>query len=250
MTLFGRDSLIVAMESIGGFPEFAIGALNRLAAFQATDDNPEQDKEPGKVPHELRFGELAELGLLPFAPYYGTHDATPLFIVVLSYAYEWSADKRLLRRYLPAAEAALRWVLEFGDRDGDGFQEYATRSTRGLFNQGWKDSAVAIQHARRHDPRGADRPLRIPGLRLRRPAADGHHPRGVRRSRGSGRSALPGGPPLRPLQRRLLVGGRGNLLPRARRQEAADPNGRLECRPLPRERHRPGGRAGQGGRPV
>lgn len=147
VTLFGRDSLVVAMESIGGFPEFAIGALDRLAAFQATDDVPEQDKEPGKVPHEMRFGELAELGLLPFAPYYGTHDATSLFIVVLSYAYEWSADRRLLRRYRAAAEAALRWVLEFGDRDGDGFQEYGTRSTRGLYNQGWKDSAAAIQHA-------------------------------------------------------------------------------------------------------
>ena len=146
MTLFGRDSLVVAMESISGFPEFAAGALDRLAAFQATDDDPEQDKEPGKIPHELRFGELAELGLLPFAPYYGTHDATPLYIVVLSYAYEWSADKGLLRRFRPAAEAALRWVLEFGDRDGDGFQEYATRSTRGLFNQGWKDSGLAIQH--------------------------------------------------------------------------------------------------------
>ncbi|MEA2536455.1 MAG: hypothetical protein QOF11_689 [Chloroflexota bacterium] len=146
VTLFGRDSLVVAMESMSGFPEFALGALDRLAAFQATDDNPEQDKEPGKIPHELRFGELAELGLLPFAPYYGTHDATPLFMVVLSYAYEWSADKRLLRRYLPAAEAALRWVFESGDRDGDGFQEYATRSTHGLFNQGWKDSAAAIQH--------------------------------------------------------------------------------------------------------
>ena len=146
MTLFGRDSLVVAMESISGFPEFAEGALDRLAAFQATDDDPEQDKEPGKVPHELRFGELAELGLLPFAPYYGTHDATSLFMVVLSYAYEWSANKRLLRRYRAAAEAALRWVLESGDRDGDGFQEYATRSSHGLFNQGWKDSAVAIQH--------------------------------------------------------------------------------------------------------
>ncbi|MBA2381875.1 MAG: amylo-alpha-1,6-glucosidase [Chloroflexi bacterium] len=146
VTLFGRDSLVVAMESISGFPEFATGALDRLAAFQATDDVPEQDKEPGKVPHELRFGELAELGLLPFAPYYGTHDATPLFVVVLSYAYEWSSDKKLLRRFLPAAEAALRWILESGDRDGDGFQEYGTRSSRGLFNQGWKDSAVAIQH--------------------------------------------------------------------------------------------------------
>jgi glycogen debranching enzyme len=146
VTLFGRDSLVVAMEAISGFPEFATGALDRLAAFQATDDDPEQDKEPGKVPHELRFGELAELGLLPFAPYYGTADATPLYIVVLSYAYEWSADKRVLRRYRDAAEAALRWVLESGDRDGDGFQEYGTRSTRGLFNQGWKDNAVSIQH--------------------------------------------------------------------------------------------------------
>ena len=146
VTLFGRDSLVVAMESISGFPEFAFGALNRLAAYQATTDDPEQDREPGKVPHELRFGELAELGLLPFAPYYGTHDATPLFIVVLSYAYEWSADKRLLSRYRAAAEAALTWLLESGDRDGDGFQEYGSRSTRGLYNQGWKDSAVAIQH--------------------------------------------------------------------------------------------------------
>ena len=146
VTLFGRDSLVVAMESISGFPEFAIGALDRLAAYQATDDDPQADKEPGKVPHELRFGELAELGLLPFAPYYGTADATPLFIVVLSYAFEWSADKRLLRRYRDNAEAAMSWLLEHGDRDGDGFQEYATRSTRGLYNQGWKDSGNAIQH--------------------------------------------------------------------------------------------------------
>ena len=144
VTLFGRDSLVVAMESISGFPEFATGALDRLAAYQATDDDAEQDKEPGKVPHELRFGELAELGLLPFAPYYGTHDATPLFVIVLSYAYEWSADKGVLRRFRDAAEAALRWVIDSGDRDGDGFQEYATRSTRGLFNQGWKDSGTAI----------------------------------------------------------------------------------------------------------
>ncbi len=147
VTLFGRDSLVVAMEAVSGFPEFARGALDRLAAFQATDDDPEQDKEPGKVPHELRFGELAELGLLPFAPYYGTHDATPLFVIVLSYAYEWSADKGVLEQFREPAEAAIRWLLESGDRDGDGFQEYGTRSSRGLYNQGWKDNAVSIQHA-------------------------------------------------------------------------------------------------------
>ncbi len=146
VTLFGRDSLIVSMQSISGFPEFALGALDRLAKFQATDDDPEQDKEPGKIPHELRFGELATLGLLPFAPYYGTHDATSLFIVVLSYAYQWSGDTGLLGRFRANAEAALRWIREYGDRDGDGFQEYASRSSRGLYNQGWKDSGDAIQH--------------------------------------------------------------------------------------------------------
>ena len=141
VTLFGRDSLVVAMESISGFPEFAAGALDRLAEYQATDDNPEQDKEPGKVPHELRFGELAELGLLPFAAVLrdprrdaAVHRRAVVRLRVVG-------RQRLLRRYRPAAEAALRWMLESGDRDGDDFQEYATRSTRGLFNQGWKDSA-------------------------------------------------------------------------------------------------------------
>ena len=215
VTLFGRDSLVVAMESIGGFPEFATGALDRLAAYQATTDDPEQDREPGKVPHELRFGELAELGLLPFAPYYGTHDATPLFMVVLSYAYEWSADKRLLRRYRPAAEAALRWMLESGDRDGDGYQEYATRSTRGLFNQGWKDSAVAIQH---EDGRIPSVPIALCELQayafdaLLRMARSG----GLRRRRRVARAADPGASAVRPVQRRLLVGERRHVLPRAR----------------------------------
>jgi glycogen debranching enzyme len=146
VTLFGRDTLVVAMESISGFPEFAAGALDQLARFQAKDDNPDQDKEPGKIPHEVRFGELASLNLLPFAPYYGTHDATPLYLIVLSYAYQWSADLQLLLRYRPNAEAALNWMLQYGDRDGDGFQEYISRSRRGLYNQGWKDSGDAIQH--------------------------------------------------------------------------------------------------------
>ena len=88
VTVFGRDSLVVSMESISAFPEFALGALHTLAQVQATDDDAEQDKEPGKIPHEIRSGELASLKLLPFAPYYGTADATPLFIIVLSYAYQ------------------------------------------------------------------------------------------------------------------------------------------------------------------
>lgn len=150
VTLFGRDALIVSMESISGFPEFAAGALQQLGRFQASDDDAQQDKEPGKILHEIRSGELAELDLLPFAPYYGTHDATPLFLIVLSYAYQWSGDRGLLDRYRDNAERALRWILESGDRDGDGFLEYSTRSRRGLFNQGWKDSGDGIldEHGR------------------------------------------------------------------------------------------------------
>jgi glycogen debranching enzyme len=147
VTLFGRDSLVVAMQGISGYPELAIGALRRLSDLQATGDDPERDMEPGKIPHEIRHGELAQLGLLPFAPYYGTHDATPLFVIVLSYLYQWSADRTLLERYLPNAEAAMRWVDTWGDRDGDGFQEYATRSSRGYYNQGWKDAGDAIREA-------------------------------------------------------------------------------------------------------
>ncbi len=147
VTLFGRDSLVVSMESISAFPEFALGALRTLAQVQATDDDAEQDKEPGKIPHEIRSGELASLKLLPFAPYYGTADATPLFIIVLSYAYQWSGDVALLQRYRRNAEAALNWLLQYGDLDGDGFQEYSRRSSQGIFNQGWKDSWDAIRHA-------------------------------------------------------------------------------------------------------
>jgi glycogen debranching enzyme len=147
VTLFGRDSLIVAMESISGFPEFALGALDRLSRVQATDDNAVQDKEPGKIPHEIRYGEIASLGLLPFAPYFGTADATLLFLVVFSYAFQWTADESILKRYRKNAEAALNWLLHYGDRDGDGFQEYKTRSPVGYYCQGWKDSHDAVQHA-------------------------------------------------------------------------------------------------------
>jgi glycogen debranching enzyme len=147
VTLFGRDSLVVAMQGISGYPEFAQGALRRLSELQATRDDPERDMEPGKIPHEIRHGELTELGILPFAPYYGTHDATSLFVIVLSYLYQWTGDRSLLERYLPNAEAAMRWIDRHGDRDRDGFQEYRTRSSHGYYNQGWKDAGDAIVEA-------------------------------------------------------------------------------------------------------
>jgi glycogen debranching enzyme len=147
VTLFGRDSLIVSMQGISGFPEFASGALRRLSVLQATTTDPERDMEPGKIPHEIRHGELAQLGILPYQPYYGTHDATSLFVIVLSYLYHWLGDPSVLRRYLPNAEAAMAWIDHHGDRDRDGFQEYKTRSSHGLYNQGWKDAGDAIVEA-------------------------------------------------------------------------------------------------------
>jgi glycogen debranching enzyme len=147
VTLFGRDTLVVSMQAISGYPEFARGALRRLGAMQATGDDPERDMEPGKIPHEIRHGELAQLGILPYQPYYGTHDATSLYIIVLSYLYQWLGDETVLRRYLDNAEAAMRWVDRYGDRDRDGLQEYKTRSSHGYYNQGWKDAGDAIREA-------------------------------------------------------------------------------------------------------
>jgi glycogen debranching enzyme len=103
--------------------------------------------EPGKIPHEIRQGELATLGLRPQHPYYGTHDATSLFVLVLSHRYHWTGDVRVLERYLPAAEAAMAWIDHHGDRDGDGFQEYGRRAPGGFANQGWKDATDAIVDA-------------------------------------------------------------------------------------------------------
>jgi glycogen debranching enzyme len=147
VTLFGRDTLVVSMQAISGYPEFASGALRRLGAMQSTGDDPERDMEPGKIPHEIRHGELAQLGILPYQPYYGTHDATSLYLIVLSYLYQWLGDDSILRRYLDNAEAALRWIDRYGDRDRDGLQEYQTRSSHGYYNQSWKDAGDAIRHA-------------------------------------------------------------------------------------------------------
>ena len=147
VTLFGRDSLIVSIQTISGHPEFAIGALRRLGQLQATQDDPERDMEPGKIPHEVRHGELTRLGILPFTPYYGTHDATSLYVIALSHLHHWLGNLDIVREFLPKAEAAMAWIDRHGDLDDDGFQEYRTRSSHGYYNQGWKDAGDAIQHA-------------------------------------------------------------------------------------------------------
>ena len=144
---FGRDSLIVSLQNILIYPEFARGALEILGSLQAKEDDPYRDAEPGKILHEIRYGELAHFKLIPHTPYYGTADATPLYLITLHAAWRATGDKGLLEQHLSTAEGCLTWIDEYGDRDGDGFQEYQTRSPAGYENMGWKDSGDAVMHA-------------------------------------------------------------------------------------------------------
>jgi glycogen debranching enzyme len=147
VTLFGRDSLVMALQTLPVSSEFARGTLEALAALQADHCDDWRDAEPGKIEHEIRHGEPAQLGRSPRSPYYGTHDATTLFVLAAARAHQWDRDRRALDHIRPNVEAALDWIDHFGDRDGDGLQEYATRSTDGMRNQGWKDAGDAIVHA-------------------------------------------------------------------------------------------------------
>ena len=144
VALFGRDSLIVSIQNAMVYPEFAVGALEVLARHQAKKRDDYRDAEPGKIMHELRRGELAHFKLIPHTPYYGTADATILYLIVLHNAWRCTGDIGLLHRFLPAAEKCLTWIDKYGDRDGDGFQEYQTRSPQGYENQGWKDAGEAL----------------------------------------------------------------------------------------------------------
>jgi glycogen debranching enzyme len=145
-TLFGRDSIITSLQVLPFIPDIARETLRVLADWQATEDDPDRDMEPGKILHELRVGELARTGELPHRPYYGSVDATPLWLVLLDETYRWTGDLELVRSLWPNALAALTWIDKYGDRDGDGFVEYERRTPAGLLNQGWKDSGDAIRH--------------------------------------------------------------------------------------------------------
>jgi glycogen debranching enzyme len=141
---FGRDSLIVSLANMLIYPDFARGSLDMLGSLQAKVEDDYRDAEPGKILHEIRYGELAYFKLIPHTPYYGTADATPLYLITLHAAWRATGDKALLERHLKTAEECLSWIDNYGDRDGDGFQEYQTRSPVGYENMGWKDSGDSV----------------------------------------------------------------------------------------------------------
>jgi glycogen debranching enzyme len=157
-TIFGRDGIIAALECLWISPKIAEGVLKYLAETQATEENPEQDAEPGKIVHEMRRGEMAATKEVPFERYYGSVDSTPLFIMLAGAYFLRTADVALIRQLWPNIQRALLWIDQYGDRDRDGFVEYQKRSSRGLEQQGWKDSHDSVFHA---DGSLADPPIAL-----------------------------------------------------------------------------------------
>jgi glycogen debranching enzyme len=145
VAVFGRDPLIASLQTMSVAPNLAQGTLLKLAQLQATEIDDWLDAEPGKILHELRLGELAQLHQIPSAPYYGAIDTTLLWIITLSETYRWTGDRQLLDDCHEPLAKALNWIDKYGDFDGDGFVEYCSRSTDGIQNQGWKDSGDAIR---------------------------------------------------------------------------------------------------------
>ncbi len=143
---FGRDSLLTAFEALHIQPQLARGTLATMAAFQGRQLDVARDEEPGKMMHELRVGELARTGKIPFGPYYGSIDATPLFLVLAAEYANWTGDLSFVRGILGHVKHAFEWIENYGDRDGDGFVEYDRQADGGIANQGWKDSGDSIMH--------------------------------------------------------------------------------------------------------
>ncbi len=143
-TVFGRDAIITSLQTLSLNPNIAIDTLRYLARHQGQTVNEYTEEQPGKILHELRRGELARSGETPHTPYYGTIDATPLFVILLHECWRWTGDDELAQKLLPNAQRAIEWIDQYGDLDGDGFVEYMRTSEKGLVNQGWKDSGDGV----------------------------------------------------------------------------------------------------------
>ena len=157
-TPFGRDGIITALEYLWVNPEIARGVLQYLASTQATALDPERDAEPGKILHETRKGEMAALKEIPFDHYYGSIDSTPLFVMLAGAYFVRTHDLPFIKSIWPQISRAMEWIERYGDRDGDGFVEYARYSPKGLVQQGWKDSWDSVSH---HDGTLAAAPIAL-----------------------------------------------------------------------------------------
>jgi glycogen debranching enzyme len=149
---FGRDSLITALQTLMFDPQIAVGTLRFLGQYQGKTSNDWNEEEPGKILHELRGGEMSILREMPHVPYYGSVDSTPLYIMLFCETMKWLNSRALYEELLPKIKAALSWIDEYGDRDGDGFIEYHCHNERGVRNQGWKDNITSLQFRNRQMP--------------------------------------------------------------------------------------------------
>jgi glycogen debranching enzyme len=155
-TLFGRDSLITAPQTLAYNPGIAEQTLRLLARYQSQHLDEWRDAQPGRILHELRVGEMARWGEISHTPYYSTIDATPLFLILIGCHAAWTGQLTLFEELRGHIDAALEWISKYGDLNGDGYVEYASTSGKGLINQGWKDSSDAIIDTElRRSPGGA-----------------------------------------------------------------------------------------------